>query len=547
MTFRPGTNRQRKKSARVVATSNINLTSAPATIDGVTMVAGDRVLCTGQTSAWRNGIWVWDAVSTAMVRATDADIDSEITAGLLVYVEEGTANADTNWKLTTDNPIVVDTTNLTFEKTDVDTAGFVEVAGDTMTGALIVQDTITAEALLDLDGQRLQYGNFDGIHWFWRHSTNSDTNWYNIADVVTTAVTFSGCQMVVDVYWSNNNWGGVVDGEQIRYIISIRGASTGNPGVDVSGPAALSGDMVRVEEVATNTFEVQVRKPENFGFLEVTAHAPTTLNATVTFNDTPPAATGTGTITNPTVGHVEYLPDVDISGDLVVDGGATVAGNNVWHAGNDGTGSGLDADLLDGNEATAFASSSHASSHISGGSDEIDADQAEISWVPSFYTRTTSPAEVSSNLHLTAHLAGIDARLDDVVNPPLYSAYRGGAVNSTSTFADITWDNEVADIKFNTSIGATIGLDEAGEYLIIAQVMFANGSGAEFNGLRILKSGSEIARSFARGSSGNAVQVSAINSFLGSDTIRIQRISDATRAITVGAAYTWVRVVRIRP
>lgn len=33
--------------------------------------------------------------------------------------------------------------------------------------------------------------------------------------------------------------------------------------------------------------------------------------------------------------------------------------NKVWHAGNDGTGSGLDADLLDGNHATAFAKASH--------------------------------------------------------------------------------------------------------------------------------------------------------------------------------------------
>jgi len=32
-----------------------------------------------------------------------------------------------------------------------------------------------------------------------------------------------------------------------------------------------------------------------------------------------------------------------------------ISGNQVWHAGNDGAGSGLDADLLDGNEATAFA------------------------------------------------------------------------------------------------------------------------------------------------------------------------------------------------
>lgn len=33
--------------------------------------------------------------------------------------------------------------------------------------------------------------------------------------------------------------------------------------------------------------------------------------------------------------------------------------NKVWHAGNGGTGSGLDADLLDGNHATAFAKASH--------------------------------------------------------------------------------------------------------------------------------------------------------------------------------------------
>jgi hypothetical protein len=36
-----------------------------------------------------------------------------------------------------------------------------------------------------------------------------------------------------------------------------------------------------------------------------------------------------------------------------------INGNTAWHAGNDGAGSGLDADLLDGNHATAFAAASH--------------------------------------------------------------------------------------------------------------------------------------------------------------------------------------------
>ena len=45
---------------------------------------------------------------------------------------------------------------------------------------------------------------------------------------------------------------------------------------------------------------------------------------------------------------------------LVVTGSTfTVNGNTGWHAGNDGTGTGLDADLLDGQHASAFAAAGH--------------------------------------------------------------------------------------------------------------------------------------------------------------------------------------------
>jgi len=42
-------------------------------------------------------------------------------------------------------------------------------------------------------------------------------------------------------------------------------------------------------------------------------------------------------------------------------------GNVVWHQGNDGSGSGLDADLLDGQHASAFATSGHAHTYASFG------------------------------------------------------------------------------------------------------------------------------------------------------------------------------------
>lgn len=46
-------------------------------------------------------------------------------------------------------------------------------------------------------------------------------------------------------------------------------------------------------------------------------------------------------------------------GALAVTGSATVDGAIVWYAGNDGSGSGLDADLLDGRDAVSFANASH--------------------------------------------------------------------------------------------------------------------------------------------------------------------------------------------
>lgn len=98
-----------KASCRVVSTTNITL-SGLLTIDGVTLVAGDRVLVIGQTTASQNGIYI--AASGAWTRA--ADCNSGVTSGLFTYIEEGTSYGNTGWMLTTDNPITIGTTALTF-------------------------------------------------------------------------------------------------------------------------------------------------------------------------------------------------------------------------------------------------------------------------------------------------------------------------------------------------------------------------------------------------------------------------------------------------
>ena len=66
----------------------------------------------------------------------------------------------------------------------------------------------------------------------------------------------------------------------------------------------------------------------------------------------------------------------------------------------------------------------HAASHIRGGSDVIDADRDQIDFVPTYYTRDSSPAQAGASTDLTAHLKGIDNKL---FVPRFFVANEGGA------------------------------------------------------------------------------------------------------------------------
>ena len=101
-----------KKSVRAAATGPISLSGAQ-TVDGVAVVAGDSVLVPFQAAAASNGIYL--VANAAWVRRSDSDIGAEVTSNLLVSVEEGTKYADTLWQLTTNAPITLNVTALTFE------------------------------------------------------------------------------------------------------------------------------------------------------------------------------------------------------------------------------------------------------------------------------------------------------------------------------------------------------------------------------------------------------------------------------------------------
>ncbi|ASV37432.1 hypothetical protein CI807_14975 [Pseudomonas sp. NS1(2017)] len=102
-----------KHSVLVATTANIALNGIQ-TIDGVLLAADARVLVKDQAQAKDNGIYVVPA-SGPWKRAQDADASVEVTPGLFVSVEKGTANGDTVWQLVTDAPIVLGATPLAFE------------------------------------------------------------------------------------------------------------------------------------------------------------------------------------------------------------------------------------------------------------------------------------------------------------------------------------------------------------------------------------------------------------------------------------------------
>jgi len=108
-----------KKVVRAATTANITRSGAQ-TIDGVSVVAGDRVLVKDQTTGSQNGIYV--CASGAWARAFDMDQDgttsvpAEEAYGAMVIVAEGTTNGGTVWRCTNTGTITLGSTALTFSQ-----------------------------------------------------------------------------------------------------------------------------------------------------------------------------------------------------------------------------------------------------------------------------------------------------------------------------------------------------------------------------------------------------------------------------------------------
>lgn len=105
-----------KQSCRIATTSQLVALSGLAAIDGITPIAGDRILVKNGTTAnptvssVDNGIYI--AAAGAWTRSSDMEATSDAT-GSALFVNEGTVNSDTAW-VQINEPAIVGTDPLQF-------------------------------------------------------------------------------------------------------------------------------------------------------------------------------------------------------------------------------------------------------------------------------------------------------------------------------------------------------------------------------------------------------------------------------------------------
>ena len=150
----------------VGATLTADTNRAFSTLDGESVVVGQRVLIKNQTDSKQNGIYTLTTVGSGsapwvLTRATDADNNpvGEMKTGDFVFVINGTANASVGYiNNSTANPIVIGTDNISYTefsagKTVVAGSGLTEATPGTLsieTGA-ITSAMIADGAIVDAD------------------------------------------------------------------------------------------------------------------------------------------------------------------------------------------------------------------------------------------------------------------------------------------------------------------------------------------------------------------------------------------------------------
>ena len=107
-------------SSGVGATLTANANGA-LSVDGASPSVDNRILVKDQAAQLQNGIYTVTATGSGsavfvLTRATDYDTTSEVIDGTFTFVQEGTANADNGYVMTTNGSITMGTTAIAFDQ-----------------------------------------------------------------------------------------------------------------------------------------------------------------------------------------------------------------------------------------------------------------------------------------------------------------------------------------------------------------------------------------------------------------------------------------------
>jgi hypothetical protein len=238
-----------KQATRVITITNITLVGgAPSQVDGVNLSLDDRVLVIGQDTVSQNGIYFVDTVGSGAngtwVRTGDTDVTGELLAGTIVMVTEGLVFHDTQWKLTTDNPIIIGTTPLVFEQNSAFAFGNI-YANSTAVLATSVGDvlTLTAGNNVSITGNNTSKSVTIGVTGI---SLNSISNGTSNVNVVS-----SGGNVTVGVGGTSNV--AVFSSDGLAITGNITGNGAGLTGINTFSNVTVTGGNSAVADSIADT------------------------------------------------------------------------------------------------------------------------------------------------------------------------------------------------------------------------------------------------------------------------------------------------------
>jgi len=153
--------------AEAATTANIDLTADLQngdTLDGVTLVTGDRVLVKNQTDATANGLYIVVASGTAS-RDPQFDTIAELS-GQMIVVNQGTANDNKIFLCTTDSNATIGVSNITYTQVTPANVGTVTSVGVADSGSsefTVANSPITSSGTITLEVNAIDNSKITGL------------------------------------------------------------------------------------------------------------------------------------------------------------------------------------------------------------------------------------------------------------------------------------------------------------------------------------------------------------------------------------------------